>query len=131
LSRKPGSHKALAMPPLHYAHHCGGRANAVSSCKCDDYSDFADMERIQDNIAPIDQRKALAMAVKNNRTVNRFLGLLERLIVLEENRYRGGGSSHSCCGWCLAVFLGQISREIARQADAAEMRAPAWNFSSW
>src|ERR1035441_9762675 len=43
----------------------------------------------------------------------------------------GCGSSHSCCGWCLAVFLGQISREIARQTDAAERRTPAWNFSSW
>jgi hypothetical protein len=34
----------------------------------------------------IGQRKALAMAVKSNRTENRFPGLLERLIVLEENR---------------------------------------------
>ena len=79
----------------------------------------------------IGQRKALAMAVKSNGTENRLRGLLERLIVSEENRRPGCGSSHSCCGWCLAVFLGQISREIARQADAAEMRAPAWNFSSW
>ncbi len=29
----------------------------------------------------IGQRKALCMAVKNNRTENRFSGLLERLIV--------------------------------------------------
>jgi len=79
----------------------------------------------------IRQRKALAMAVKSNRTENRLPGLLERLIVLEENRRPGCGSSHSCCGWCLAVFLGQISREIARQTDAAERRTPAWNFSSW
>jgi hypothetical protein len=79
----------------------------------------------------IGQRKALAMAVKSNRTENRLPGLLERLIVLEENRRPGCGSSHSCCGWCLAVFLGQISREIARQTDAAERRTPAWNFSSW
>ena len=79
----------------------------------------------------IGQRKALAMAVKSNRTEDRLPGLLERLIVLEEKQRPGCGSSHSCCGWCLAVFLGQISREIARQADAAEMRAPAWNFSSW
>jgi exodeoxyribonuclease V alpha subunit len=34
----------------------------------------------------IGQRKALAMAVKNNRTDNRFSGLLERLIASEENR---------------------------------------------
>ena len=82
-------------------------------------------------VALIGQRKALAMAVKSNRTENRLPGLLERLIVLEENRRLGCGSSHSCCDWCLAVFLGQISRKSARQADAAEMRAPAWNFSSW
>ena len=74
------------------------------------------MTRGEKLVVLIRQRKALAMAVKSNRT---------------ENRRPGCGSSHSCCGWCLAVFLGQISREIARQADAAEMRAPAWNFSSW
>jgi len=34
----------------------------------------------------IGQRKALAMAVKNNRTDNRFSGLLERPITSEENR---------------------------------------------
>jgi len=89
------------------------------------------MTRGEKLVVLIGQRKALAMAVKNNRTENRLPGLLERLIVSEENRRLGGGSSHSCCGWCLAVFLGRISRKIARQADAAEMRAPAWNFSSW
>ena len=89
------------------------------------------MTRGEKLVVLIGQRKALAMAVKSNGTENRLRGLLERLIVSEENRRPGCGSSHSCCGWCLAVFLGQISREIARQADAAEMRAPAWNFSSW
>jgi exodeoxyribonuclease V alpha subunit len=37
----------------------------------------------------IGQRKALAMAVKNNRTKNRFSGLLERLIASQENRQPG------------------------------------------
>jgi exodeoxyribonuclease V alpha subunit len=37
----------------------------------------------------IGQRKALAMAVKNNRTDNRFSGLLERLIASHENRQSG------------------------------------------
>ena len=89
------------------------------------------MTRGEKLVVLIGQRKALAMAVKSSRAENRFPWLLESLIVLEENRCLGCGSSHSCCGWCLAVFLGQISREIARQADAAERRAPAWNFSSW
>jgi exodeoxyribonuclease V alpha subunit len=37
----------------------------------------------------IGQRKALAMAVKNNRTDNRFSALLERLIASEENQQSG------------------------------------------
>jgi exodeoxyribonuclease V alpha subunit len=37
----------------------------------------------------IGQRKALAMAVKNNRTDNRFSGLVERLIASQENRQSG------------------------------------------
>ena len=37
----------------------------------------------------IGQRKALGMAVKNNRTASRFSGLLERLIASDENRQTG------------------------------------------